>query len=452
MSEQISTFERVNNWINNSVALKLISITILMLLLLIPASMVKSIIEEREQLSKTAIHEVSSIWASEQQINGPVLTIPLVYEHWVENTLEQYTEYLHILPENLSINGEVKPSTLHRGIYDIVVYSTELAAKGSFIPTIDIETTNLKQIEYDKAFITMGISDLRGIKDNIQFSLNNQMLQVEPGSKIGAIISSGVTLSSIDSSDFQLDEIPFSFQLNLQGSQNLSFVPIGNTTEIALNSTWPSPSFNGNFLPDNREVSSEGFEADWKILQLNRNIPQSWTGSLPKGTLSNASFGVDLIVPIDDYQKAIRSAKYAAMTIALSFLIFFLVEIINRKRIHPFQYTLVGLALCLFYALLISISEHSSFGTAYFIATCVIVLMITIYSLTVFKSIRMTLLLAIIMSGLYGFIYVTLQLTDYALLMGSLGLTGILGLTMYFTRNINWYAIREKEVPQQVNA
>ena len=177
------------------------------------------------------------------------------------------------------------------------------------------------------------------------------------------------------------------------------------------------------------------------MLQLNRNFPQSWIDTGEAEKLQNAAFGVDLILPLDDYQKSMRSAKYAIMTIVLTFLIFFLVEILNGRKIHPFQYTLVGLALSLFYILLISISEHTNFNLAYAISTCAIVGMISLYSMSVFKMPKLSMLLVATLIGIYGFLFVTLQLADYALLMGSIGLTIILAITMYFTRNINWYKL-----------
>ena len=159
--------------------------------------------------------------------------------------------------------------------------------------------------------------------------------------------------------------------------------------------------------------------------------------------MQNSAFGVNLIMPLDDYQKSMRSAKYAAMTIALTFLIFFLVEILNGRKIHPFQYVLVGLGLVLFYVLLVSISEHSNFNLAYLISSVAIVSMITLYSYSIFRVRKLTLLLFATLVGIYGFLFVTLQLADYALLMGSAGLTLILGLTMYFTRNVNWYKLNK---------
>lgn len=453
MNEQTTPAQHVSNWIKNSVTLKLITITVLMLLLLIPTSMIKSVIYERELLSEVTDAEVSSKWAQSQQINGPILTIPILYEYEEEvdskkkktRTVQQ-TYYYHMLPEALNIDGEVAPERLKRGIYEVVVYQSALGITGNF--KLDhtnlnqkIKQANLKEIRYDQAFLTVGISDLRGIKDRIAVRWNDQPLTAKPGSLISGMISSGVTIELPNLKDMVDSTVGFDFTLALQGSKNMSFVPLGNVTEVTLQSNWDSPSFNGNFLPDFREVTESGFSAKWKVLQLNRNLPQSWFGTNHADNMNNAAFGVDLISPIDDYQKSMRSAKYAVMTIALTFLIFFLVEILNKRRIHPFQYALVGFGLCLFYVLLVSISEHSNFNFAYGVSTFGIITMISLYSISVFKAKKLTMLLVATLLGIYGFLFVTLQLADFALLMGSIGLTIILGLTMYFTRNINWYKL-----------
>ncbi len=437
MNTENSIFEKLNNWIKNSVMLKLLTITILMLLLLIPTSMIESIIGEREQLNMEATAEVSSKWAGQQEINGPILTIPVLYEINKEDKKEVVTRYWHILPENLNIKGEIIPEKLRRGIYEIVVYKSDISVTGDFVLDHHLDQTHLTEIQYDRAFLTIGVSDLRGIKSQMEFKLNKDILRVEPGSRVSQLIYSGVTIDLPNLTAGQ--DFDFEFTLDLQGSQNMTFVPIGSTTKVQVSSAWSSPSFNGNFLPDFREVNTEGFTANWKILQLNRNFPQSWTGSDQAGKMQAAAFGVDLILPLDDYQKSTRSAKYGVMTIALTFLIFFLVEILYERKIHPFQYVLVGLALCLFYVLLVSITEHSDFNTAYGISTFGIVTMVTLYSLSIFKVKKLVLMLVATLSGIYGFLFVTLQLADFALLMGSIGLTLILAATMYFTRNINWY-------------
>ena len=441
MNTENTLIEKVNSFIKTSVTLKLLTITILMLLLLIPAAMIRSIIQERESLNTEATNEVSSKWADAQQINGPILTIPLIYEFEVENKKTTTTKYWHLLPENLNIDGNIVPEKLKRGIYEVVVYRSNLNVSGDFNISPRPDPQNLKEIQYDQAFLTIGITDLRGIQNQINLNWNGKNLYVQPGSKLTDIIYSGITIDTPDLREQANQNIAFDYTVNLQGSKNLSFIPVGNTTNVKLKSTWPSPSFNGNFLPDDREVSEDGFTAYWSVLQLNRNYPQTWIGDGNKQQMQESSFGVDLIKPIDDYQKSLRSAKYSAMAIALTFLIFFLVEILNKKKIHPFQYALVGLALCLFYILLVSISEHSNFNVAYGISSVGIVVMISLYSLSVFKKLNLSLILISTLCGIYGFLFVTLQLADYALLMGSIGLLLILGLTMYFTRNINWYKL-----------
>jgi len=445
MNTEQSPFEKLNSWLKQSVGLKLMTITILMLLLLIPASMIKSIIQEREILNKSVLNEVSSKWAEGQQINGPILTIPLIYEYQKdEDKTITKTKHLYILPENLNITGDIEPKKLKRGIYEVVVYRSKLKVTGNFDLKGKINQANLKEIQYDKAFLTVGISDLRGIEDQIIVNWDKEKLSVEPGSKLVDLVNSGISIDLPNLTDQMNKKVDFSFDLNLQGSQNLSFIPVGSSTDINLNSTWSSPSFNGNFIPKSRKIDDSGFKASWKVLLLNRNYPQSWVDHNFSSKLMDSSFGVDLIMPLDDYQKSMRSAKYAVMTIALIFLVFFLVEIMNGRRIHPFQYTLVGLALCLFYVLLISISEHSNFNIAYLISAGISSLLILLYSRSVFQSAKFTGILSATIIGIYTFLFVTLQLADYALLMGSIGLTTILGITMYFTRNINWYKLQVK--------
>lgn len=430
---------------NYSVTLKIVIISILTLLLLIPTSMIRSTIRERESLNREAIYEVGSKWANSQTLNGPILTVPLVYEYKHKDEVTESVKYLYLLPENLYINGNVNPETLKRGIYKIVVYKSDINFIGNFKINRDINYKNLKEVQWDKAFLTIGISDLRGIEENISIKWDNQDTEIIPGSRIPGTIKSGITAKLPDMNNIEKDNFDFSFSLKLQGSRNLSFIPVGSESDIKLQSEWTSPSFNGNFLPDHREVSENGFSANWKVLQLNRNFPQQWIDQSYTDELMNSEFGVDLIMPLDDYQKSMRSVKYAIMTIALTFLIFFLVEILNKRKIHVLQYTLVGLALCLFYILLVSISEHSNFNIAYAVSTVAVVLMITLYSLTLFKKKKLTLLLFTVLSVIYGFLFVTLQLADYALLMGSIGLALILSITMYLTRNINWYRINAED-------
>jgi inner membrane protein len=435
-----SNLEKAQNFLRNSVTLKLIMIAILMILLLIPQVMIEEIIHERQVLSSIAIQEVSNKWANSQHINGPILTIPMVYtipSKEEDKETQTETRYLRVLPKTLNINGNIMPRELERGIYNAIVYQSDLTMSGTIaLPIINKE--NLIEVKYDDAEITLGISDLRGIKEDLKFNWGEYELSVQSGSSITSM-ESGVTIP-LHNSHFENDSLKsFSMELKLQGSKRMAFSPTGEITTVKIESSWADPSFDGFFLPDTRQVSADGFTAEWKILELNRNYPSYWYGNTYFNRIQESTFGITLFLGTGDYQKAIRSAKYGVMIITLTFLIFFLTEVLYRRNIHPFQYTLIGLALCLFFILLVAFTEHMTYGVAYTLGAIAIILMISLYSLSVFKSYKMTVILALLLSIVYIFLYVTLQSADYALLIESIGLTAILGATMYFTRNIDWY-------------
>jgi len=426
-----------------SPTIKMMTIGFIIMILLVPATMIKSIIQERQQLRQSAITEVSSKWANSQTVDGPILSIPYTKAYEVNEEVRYSKHLFHILPEKLKVNGQVGTEALTRGIYEVVVYASDLNVDGMFSLEAIEQLHEAHDILYDQAFVTIGMSDLRGIQSEIFVQWGDDNYEVEPGSKISKIISSGVTVyPTIDKTK---ESFKFGYQLTLNGSRNLSFIPVGGITEVQISSDWSSPSFGGHILPDDREVRDDGFTASWKILELNRDFPSYWSDqeSTKRGA---SSFGLDLIIPVDDYQKSIRSAKYAILVISTTFLIFFLVELLYKRKVHPFQYTLVGLALCLFYILLISISEHSTFDFAYAISAIGVVVMIGLYSLSVFKSSRHSLVLVLVLTSLYGFLYVTLRLVDYALLMGALGLALMLAATMYFTRKVDWYGLTDRAV------
>tara|TARA_B100000497_G_C7690677_1_gene419789 strand:- start:545 stop:1879 length:1335 start_codon:yes stop_codon:yes gene_type:complete len=433
-------------WLKNSITLKLIVITFMIILLLIPQEMIETIIHERKTLRSAAIQEVSNKWAKKQQIDGPILTIPLVYtidSDEIDKEKLTETKYLRVLPSDLKINGTISPKELRRGIYKVIVYQSDLDINGVIqIPKIKEE--NLIEVKWKDAHITVGISDLRGIKEDIKLKWGESILNIHSGSNISAI-GSGITARIKNLNTKNNSPIPFSFNLNLQGSERLSFSPNGDVTVVNISSPWADPSFDGNFLPNIREISEDGFIASWKILEFNRNYPSAWYGQTYFSKMQESTFGVSLYSGIDNYQKSIRSAKYGAMIIALTFLTFFLIEVLYKRTTHPFQYALIGLALCLFFVLLVALSEHMPYEIAYVMGALSIIIMVSLYSLSVFRDKRMSFLLAVVLSLIYAFMYVTLQSADYALLIGSIGLTAILGATMYFTRNIDWY--RSKESP-----
>ncbi len=442
-----SVFEQFNNWLRTSTLLKICVIGFLILLLLVPTGMLQSLINEREQTRNTVVQEVSEKWGNAQTIAGPVLSVPVrsvIKDDKGKESVSVY--YANFLPDDLTIAGSVQPEQRNRGIYTVMLYNTRLKLTGRF-PKPDLEKLNIgsDQPQWDKAFLSLGITDMKGIKEAIRFRLNGAAVPVSPGIPTGEWFPVGVSIpvSSLSAGGFNFD-----CDLNVNGSTELSFVPLGKETNVSLTSPWATPSFTGAFLPDQRTVSDTGFRAAWKILQYNRNFPQQGVGAFfvlqhndpdQSKVVPSTDFGVKLLLPVDEYQKTTRSAKYAVMFIIITFSVFFFVEILNKKRIHPVQYLLVGFAICLFYLLLLSISEHLSFDRAYLIGMGVVLTLVTFYVRYVFKNTQLTVLFSGILTLLYGFFYSLLQLEDYALLLGTMGLVLILGIIMYLTRNVNWY-------------
>ena len=285
---------------------------------------------------------------------------------------------------------------------------------------------------------------MRGIQDKIVISFNKSAYDANPGLKTTDLAAAGV--STLIKPLLPNEANNFSFDLNLNGSEQISLIPVGESNTVKINSSWPSPSFNGAFLPATREVRKDGFSASWKILHLNRNYPQFWEGAQYKVTQS--AFGVKLILMADIYQKSMRLAKYSIMFLLFTFATFFFSEIINKQRIHPIQYILIGMAILIFYTLVLSLSEHMHFNYAYIISAASVTLIISGYAKAIISNSRFALTIFGILTILYCYLFIILQLEDYALIIGSIGLLIILTIVMYITRKINWYAI---ETSQQGN-
>lgn len=424
------------DWLNRSVMLKLGVIFTLTILLMLPQVLIKELIRDRQSLNMGAIQEVSDKWGSEQTIGGPILTIPVILKDLTEPNIS-HTAYYHLLPDQLTIRGKLDPQTLQRGIYHIIVYQSDQELSGQFNLPGQVDLPQLQEVLWDQAFISIGLSDLRGVRDNVSLDWNNTTIEAVPGSRITGLLPSAITFPV--KLDPLAGQYTFRTQINFNGSISLQFLPVGKNTEVIWTSDWQDPKFTGATLPAERSLDAGGFTGTWKILQINRNYPQSWLNDEYHEALQASASGVELIQSLDEYQKSMRSIKYGLLTIVLTFLVFFLIEVRFRQRIHPFQYTLVGLALVLYYILLVSLSEQIPFNWAYLISTLVVGAMIYLYSRSVFEQPRHALVLLGILMAVYGFVFVVLQLADYALVMGSIGLTVILAITMYQTRNIRWY-------------
>lgn len=436
-NQETSSFQKFSTWLKQSLFVKLAAIGFLILILMIPTSMIQSLIHERQNTQAEAIREISSSWGSPQTIIGPVLTIP--YNRWVEyedGKRNAVREVAHFLPLRLEAKGNLAHQIRQRGIFDVILYQSDLTLQGVFEqPDFAALHIDPKDVIWDQAKLSVGISGMSGIKSSIELDWGGTPLRMEPGTAQPTLLPAGVSIEVPISTDGK--NYAFSIPIKVNGSDFLQFEPVGKETKITLHSDWNSPSFTGSFLPDQRDISDRGFSATWQIFDLNRNYPQSWWDDNFK--FGESTFGVRLLQPVDEYAKNTRSAKYAILVIGLTFLIYFFFETLRRFHIHPFQYFLIGLALSVFYLLLLSLSEQIGFNYAYLAAASATISLIVAYSASVLKITRLVIQLALLLIAIYSFIFVILQLEDYALLAGSLGIFVALAAVMFYSRKVDWY-------------
>ena len=456
--------------LRRSLGLRLILIGVLTLVLLVPMGMVRGLIREREGRRSEAVADIASKWGGMQVLAGPILTVP--YEVRVEEpesdtrpivvmshgtraadpesdtgsivvTPQQVDlevaakeprfekRQAHFLPDSLRVTGTVAPEIRYRGIYEVVVYTAKLSVTGSF-GDVDFARLNAdeERVLWEDAFVTLAISDLKGIRAAIDVYWDGSPCPADTG--MGAEGDFGSGVAALLGVSPETGTNAFSVDLELAGSGELMFEPLGKMTDVAIESDWPDPSFVGGFLPNEEDVSEDGFSAAWHVSHLNRNYPRQWVGRPRKS--AGAAFGVRLFNPVNEYQQATRAAKYAILCIVLTFLAFFMTEVLTRRPIHPIQYLFVGLGLVLFYSLLVSLSEHLLFGLAYLLASAALVLLVAAYARTIMRSSALGGVVGAVLALLYLFLYIVIRQSDYALLLGNIGLLVTLAFVMYLTR------------------
>lgn len=437
-------------WMRRSLTFRAVVVGVLVLLLLIPLGMVRDLIRERAERKYEAESGISADWGGTQTITGPVIDVP--YEVMVrvpagnggfENRME--TRHAHFLPEALNATTVLDPFTKYRGIYQVAVYRSRTQLAGSFAPITESRLNTGHSLKWDQAKLILGVSDLRSIKEQITMRVGDRTVQFEPGLPNSDIAVSGL------SAPFPLDStqlgqgMDFETLLTINGSGSYNLVPVGKVTRATCTSTWKDPSYQGAFLPDPPDSTAqpgEGLNARWTVLHLNRPYPQEFHGDR-REAMDASAFGVRLMQPVDEYHKNERASKYGLMLIVLVFLVFFFVEVLQELRIHPIQYLLVGFALCIFYTLLIAISEHLGFAKAYIISAVAVLALVVVYAHSVFQVKRASQLLGLIMLLVFGFMFALIHQQDYALLFGSIGLFITLALVMWVSRRIDWNAARE---------
>jgi len=391
---------------------KTIFVCVIAIVMLIPLWLVKNIISEREELQESAMQDIKSSWASSQSMSGPYLQFDKVEPDSVGKQKIKIN-FLTLYPEKLYYNVTTHTETLHRSIYDVPVYTSDLVIKGEYkLPN------NLDNITMTKLYLTM--SDLRGIVGNVDFRLGDKVyLFTADNGKNGA--ESIVSTVCIDQ-EMAGDILPFEIKMQLRGTEYMLFYPSGSMTEVQMRGDCLSPSFIGNFLPNERQVNDDGFTAHWIISPLNH------------GNSEDNQFGVKMLQSVTQYQQTTRAAKYGILIVALVFLAGFLVEMITKREISLLQYIVIGLSLVLFYMLLLSFSEFMTFWLSYLLASLMTIIALTTYFRSILKS-KIAYCIGGFVALSYVASYILMQMETFAMLAGTLLLFVCLCAVMYFTSN-----------------
>jgi inner membrane protein len=459
MTENIPSTPPVTprSWTDH-IVVKVAVIGFIILILMIPSVMIMGLVQERARRMQFVTNEVSSKWGQVQTLAGPYISIPYYEEvKKTDDKTEWVEKELHYFPKTLQVSGVLEPVLRKRSIFKVMLYESDLKLNGHFeYPNLAVLQISPDHVMWEKATIHLGISDLRGISQQVQIKAGDTLIAMTASSPMAIRFANGLSghlpVSKLNSSGFD-----FEIALALKGSRGLYISPVANQTTVDLVSGWPSPKFEGQFLPDSSTISAKGFKAHWTILDINRQISQQWTDDIPQtlgavsndigtssdyysgGVTSNETvLGVELLQTVDHYAKNDRTVKYAFLLIALTFIVYFFFEILKKQKVHPLQYGLVGAALVIFFILLLSLSEHIGFNAAYMTSSVATVVLITLYSRSIFSVKRFAFFVGGLLLLQFGFIYIILQLEDFALLAGSMALFCIIALIMYLTRRVKW--------------
>lgn len=431
---------------STSTTMKMALIGLVVLILLVPLMMLRGMVQERAGLREQAFQKVAAAGAGPLLMGGPMLVVPTERTVVEASGSKLYRENLFILPQTLNTDVDLQQEAEPRyvGIYQVPVYVATLKLTGAFnlaqdMPDI-LARTSGTVLRWDQARLRLPMSDVRSLR---------KLATARAGVKNLAFASvNGGAYSGMEAA-IRIDDpsqVPLAFhiELTMTGSREVSLLPLGGTTNVRMHSDWPAPSFQGAFLPAQRSINAQGFDATWQVLQLNRSFGQNWLESqFDATTLAAASFGVGLFQAVDIYQQTERAMKYALLFIALTFITFFAWEHLSKVRLHPMQYLFVGLALSIFYLLLIALSEQIPFAMAYWSAAAALVAVIGVYLAGALRKRQRGAAAAAAMTGIYGVLYALVLSESYALLMGAIVLFIALSAVMLLTRHVDWYAAGE---------
>lgn len=429
--------------LRQSASIKVMTIGILILVLLIPLNMVRGTINDRSQIHQAARLDIHRTWGQAQIVAGPVLVLPYDVAY-VTDRGERFTDRreLYFLPAELAIDASVDSETRYRGIHEVPVYSANIRLHGHFA-TIDTERLDIDEanIHWEDASIVVGVSDGRAIAETPGLELNGESIAFAPGGQRVDGLPPQIQAFLRDAlPDNRTRTLEFDMMLRLKGSESLKVLPLGDTTRARMTSTWASPSFSGAYLPNSRDIGDNGFSADWQVSSIGRSLPSHWTDvSDVAASAVSAAFGVDLFVPISIYRLTMRAVTYGVLFVVLTFVSYFMFEVVAGLRLHPLQYLMVGSANVVFFLLLISLAEHIGFGFSYVASALASSGLVVGYSFSVLGERGRAMIIGGILFALYCFLYMTLKAETYALLAGSVGLWAALAMVMFLTRRIDWY-------------
>ncbi len=432
---------------SGSITIKAVLIGVIVLLLLVPLAMLRGILSERTTLREVAYQRVAEGWGGNLTFSGPMLVVPTERDVIVDDKARILRSDVYILPSRLDANVDVNVESQPRkvGIYGVPVYLSTLRLRGEFdlrpLQTF-VDASGLRYL-WSQSRLRLPVSTAKSLREVTQSDFAGQHVTLGPAAPgLHPAVEASIDLSELR----KQATAQFAFDAVIAGSRNVSVLPLGNVTTVNMRSNWPHPSFQGAFLPADRKISEQGFEARWQVLELNRPYRQIWhEGEVDEVMLSQSSFGVGLFQSVDIYQRAERAVKYAVLFIALTFLTLFAWEQVTRNRLHTLQYLLVGLALSMFYLLLIALSEHIAFVTAYVVAAAALVLLIGMYIAGALRSSRRGLMAGGAMGVVYGLLYMLVLSEDYSLLLGAIILFVALAAVMLATRRFDWYQARSAD-------
>jgi len=425
---------------------------LLTVFLMVPMTMVDSLVSERTARRDEAAKEVGASWGGAQTISGPVLVVPYT-QTWTDEHGRQQSAIgqAYFLPAELHADAVLDTQARKRGIFEVAVYATTVKVEGRFVrPSLEWLRPVPAEIRWAEAVVAVGVSDPQALTRRATLTMGGAGAEspFSGGAMDVGLFSAGIHAAVPGLGAIAAGEsLPFAFTLDVNGTRDVRFLPSAEETTVNLSSAWPHASFVGARLPQSRTTGSGGFTAQWRAPDFGRPYPSRWSsGAMNREQLAAqgdaSAFGVNLSQPVDVYQQAERAVKYAVLFIVLTFLVFFLWELFRLTLLHPMHYVFVGFALCVFYLLLLSLSEHVGFDAAYAGSAAVTMLLISGYAGSVLNGWRQGSSVAAALAALYGFLYLLLRLEDYALLAGAIGLFLILSAVMFLTRRMNWYELR----------